>query len=70
MKRKLDLATPITRDDGMSQTKVELDYVYIHEDKLTVYTKQGNAVTLAINPVLQDFVDKLEDKVKAKLENP
>lgn len=70
MKRKLDLVTPITRADGLTQSKVELDYVYIHEESITVYTKQGNTVTLAMTPALQDFVDKLEDKVKSKLENP
>jgi hypothetical protein len=68
MKRKIDLSAPIDRGDGIHQSKVELDYVYIHDDSFSVYTKQGNVVIFKMNPARQAFVDMLEDAVKNRLE--
>lgn len=67
MKRKMDLVTPIVRGDGLTQSKVEIDFLYIHDDHLMVYTKQGNNVRLEISDKMQAFIDKLEDKVLEKL---
>jgi hypothetical protein len=70
MKRKLDLATPIDRGNGLQQTKVEIDYIYVHDDSLTVYTKQGNSISLPMTPTRQGYLEKLEDAIKEKLETP
>jgi hypothetical protein len=70
MKRIMDLAISIDRGNGLQQSKVELDYLYIHNDSITVYTKQGNTVTISMNLALEKFVEKLEDVVKEKLETP
>lgn len=70
MKRKLDLTTPIDRGDGLQQTKVEIDYIYVHDDSLTVYTKQGNSININMTPAMDNFIEKLEDKLKEKLETP
>lgn len=70
MKRKLDLATAFDRGDGFYQSKVELDYIYVHDDSFTVYTKQGNSIPFPMNAARQAFLEKLEDAVKEKLETP
>lgn len=68
MKRQLDLAAPFDRGNGLSQSKVELDYIYIHDDSFTVFTKQGNSISFPMNAQRQAFVEKLEDAVKDHLE--
>ena len=70
MKRKLDLSSPIDRGNGLQQNKVEIDYIYVHDDSLDVYTKQGNTISIPMNPARQTFIEKLEDAIKAKLETP
>jgi hypothetical protein len=67
-KRRLNLATPFPRDNGMTQTQVELDYIYIHDDHIAVFTKQGNVISLPITPGRQTMIDNLEDAIKARLD--
>ena len=66
--RILDLSAAPQRNDGLVQNKVELNYIYIHDDHLTVYTKQGNVLNFPINANRQLFIDRLEDAVKNRLE--
>jgi hypothetical protein len=70
MKRQLDLSVPISRGNGLQQTKVEIDYIYVHDDSVTVYTKQGNSIVINMTPAMDKFIEKLEDAIKEKLEIP
>lgn len=68
MKRKLTLNNPIDRGDGLQQSKVEIDYIYVHDDYLAVHTKQGNVVHLEMTSLREKIVEKIEDDIKEKLE--
>jgi hypothetical protein len=70
MKRQLELSKPIDRGNGLQQAKVEIDYIYVHEDSVTVYTKQRNSIAINMTPAMDNFIEKLEDKLKEKLETP
>jgi hypothetical protein len=70
MKRQLDLSAPIDRGNGLQQTKLEIDYIYVHDDSVAVYTKQGNSIVINMTPAMDKFIEKLEDVIKEKLETP
>lgn len=67
-KRKLNLNSPKNRNDGLTQTSFEINYIYVNDNDLTIHTKQGNVVTLAMKPKYQKFIDDVEDEIKISLE--
>ena len=69
-KRKLALSGAINLGNGVQQTNVEINYIYVNDDSLTIYTKQGNVIELPMNAARQLFIDKIEDALKSKLETP
>lgn len=70
MKRKMELCEAIDRVDGLSQCAFEINYIYVHDDTLNVFTKQGNSVSIDITKEMQSTLESIEDAVKHKLENP
>ncbi len=68
MKRQLDLPTPKELGDGITQTKVEINYVYFLPAEFVVYTKQGNVVHIPVDVGGQGFIEKLENAVVAALQ--
>jgi hypothetical protein len=63
-KRSLTLTNPKDRGNGLTQTKIELNYAYINSDSFTVYTVQGNTITVPFDVPLQNFLIALEDAAK------
>lgn len=66
-KRNQLLTTPKALASGIVQTSVEVDYVYIHDNEIVVYTKQGNCVNIPVIPAIQAVITKIEDAVFAIL---
>lgn len=69
MSKKIkNLVAPKTRPDGLVQSNFVLSNIMINGDDLTVYTLQGNIVTLPMTPKRQKMIDDIEDDVKDVLD--
>ena len=67
-KKTKNLTTPKTRGDGLIQNNFILSHVAINSEDITVYTVQGNIVSLPMNARRQKMIDDIEDDVKDALD--
>ncbi len=54
--------------NGLQQTKITIDYIYVYEDRVNIHTKQGNILPVPMNSYLQAFLDTVGTASKVVLE--
>ena len=64
------LANPISREEGVSITKLEIDYVYFHDTSMQVYFKQGPSIAVPYTPAILKAFKDLEDVSFQAIDKP
>lgn len=69
-KRIMEVTLAVPRKDGLAQTHVEANYGYFYDDRHEIHTIQGNVVSIPMHPIIQAYMDHIENAIVVDLETP
>jgi hypothetical protein len=70
MKQNMLLDNPVDRGNGLTQTHLLVDYIYVLDNSLRFHSVQGNAIEIPLDVTLQGYLTAIENAAKVIYDVP